>query len=72
MVKKITTFFLSQVYKTLRLRLVWMNMGIIKIFKFYISNTDSPNDSQKYTNNILYYIYLFNHIHSWKNYLRKE
>ena len=41
-------------------------MGIIKIFKLNIYNTDSLNNSQKYTKNILYFIYLFNHIHREK------
>ena len=42
-----------------------MNRGIIKKFKLNIYNTDSPNNPQKYTKDILYYIsfiYLFNHI----------
>ena len=40
-----------------------MNRKIIKIFKLkYIYNTDSPNNSQKYTKNILYYIYLITFI----------
>ena len=43
-----------------------MNRGIIKIFKLKIYNTNSPNNSQKYTNDILYFIYLFNHIHREK------
>ena len=33
-----------------------MNRGIIKNFKLKIYNTDSPNNPQKYTNDILYYI----------------
>ena len=33
-----------------------MNRKIIKNFKLNIYNTDSPNNSQKYTMDILYYI----------------
>ena len=43
-----------------------MNKGIIKIFKLKIYNTDSPNNPQKYKKDILYYIYLFNHIYREK------
>ena len=49
-----------------------MNRGIIKNLKLKIYNIDSPNNPQKYTNDILYFIYLFNHIHPEKNYLRKK
>ena len=48
-----------------------MNRKIIKNFKLNIYNIDSPNNSQKYTMDILYYIYLFNHIYHEKNYLKK-
>ena len=43
-----------------------MNREIIKIFKLKIYNTDFPNNPQKYTKNILYYIYLFNYIYREK------
>ena len=43
-----------------------MNRGIIKKFKLNIYNTDSPNNPQKYTKDIFYYIYLFNHIYREK------
>ena len=44
-----------------------MNRGIIKKFKLkYIYNIDSPNNPQKYIKDILYFIYLFNHIHREK------
>ena len=48
-----------------------MNREIIKNLKLNIYNTDSPNNPQKYTKDILYYIYLFNHIHCEKSYLKK-
>ena len=43
-----------------------MNKGIIKIFKLKIYNTNSLNNPQKYTKDILYFIYLFNHIYREK------
>ena len=43
-----------------------MNRGIIKNLNLKIYNTDFSNNPQKYTNDILYHIYLFNHIHREK------
>ena len=43
-----------------------MNRKIIKNFKLKIYNSDYPNNLQKYTKDILYYIYLFNHIYREK------
>ena len=43
-----------------------MNRWIIKNFKLKIYNTDSSNNPRKYIKDILYYIYLFNHIHGKK------